>query len=391
MTGNAIYLDNAATTPLRPEVLCAMEPFLGGGLFGNPSSPHRFGREVRAALQEARITIAQALGAQPQEVVFCSGGTEADNLAIVGTALAARARGRPFRVAVSAVEHKAVLAAVRTVEELGGECVILPVDSEGRLELDALDVVLSRGAALVSVMWVNNETGVIQNVAAIAARCRETGVPFHTDAVQALGKVPCSLAEAEWTLLTISGHKIGGPKGVGALIVRDQNAIAPLIRGGGQQGGLRPGTENVAGIAGLAEAARLAVAELDQFRRTVGRLRDLLERRVLEAIPDATVNGAGAPRAPHVSNISIPGTDSEAMLMHLDLAGIACSSGSACTTGSVEPSHVLKAMGLPYDRAIAALRFSLGAQNTESDVEFLVARLPGIVEKVRSLAGVLGR
>lgn len=391
MTGNAVYLDNAATTPLRPEVLRAMEPFLGGGRFGNPSSPHRFGREVRAALQEARMTIAQTLGVEPGEVVFCSGGTEGDNLAIVGAALAARAKGSPFRVAVSAVEHKAVLAAARTVEELGGECAVLPVDREGRLELEALDEVLCRGAAVVSVMWVNNETGVIQDVATIARRCREAGVPFHTDAVQALGKVPCSLAEADWTMLTISAHKIGGPKGVGAVIVRDRKAIAPLIRGGGQQGGLRPGTENVAGIAGLAEAVRLAVEELDQFRRTVGRLRDLLEQRVLEAIPDATVNGAGAPRAPHVSNISIPGTDSEAMLMHLDLAGIACSSGSACTTGSVEPSHVLKAMGVPYERAVAALRFSLGRQNTEADVEFLMARLPAIVERVRSLAGVLGR
>ncbi|GBD31206.1 MAG: cysteine desulfurase NifS [Gemmatimonadales bacterium] len=391
MTGNAVYLDNAATTPLRPEVLQAMEPYLGGGLFGNPSSPHRFGRESRAGLNRARITIAEALGAEPKDVVFCSGGTEADNLAVLGAALAARARGDPFRVAVSAVEHKAVLAAAHTVEELGGECVVLPVDREGRLELEALDEALSRGVAVVSVMWVNNETGVIQDVPAIAARCREAGVPFHTDAVQAVGKVSCSAAIAGCTLLTVSAHKIGGPKGVGALIVRDRSAIAPLIRGGGQQGGLRPGTENVAGIAGLAEAVRLAVAEVEEFRHTVGRLRDLLEQRVLEAIPDATVNGAGAPRAPHVSNISIPGTDSEAMLMHLDLAGVACSSGSACTTGSVEPSHVLKAMGVPYERAIAALRFSLGRQNTEADVDFLLSRLPGIVGKVRSLAGVLGR
>jgi cysteine desulfurase len=391
MISSAVYLDHAATTPLRPEVLQAMEPYLGGGLFGNPSSPHRYGRETRAALNQARRTIAEALGAEPQEVVFCSGGTEGDNLAIVGAALAARARGAPFRVAVGATEHKAVLAAARLVEELGGECTLLPVDRDGRLELEAVDRILSRGAAVVSVMWVNNETGVIQDVAEIAARCREAGVPFHSDAVQALGKVPCSVATVGCTVLTISAHKIGGPKGVGALIVRDRNVLSPLIRGGGQQGGVRPGTENVAGIAGLAEAARLAVAELDDFQRTVGKLRELLERRVLEAIPDATVNGAGAPRAPHVSNISIPGTDSEAMLMHLDLAGIACSSGSACTTGSVEPSHVLQAMGVPYERAIAALRFSLGRQNTESDVEYLLARLPGIVEKVRNLAGVLGR
>lgn len=391
MNRTAVYLDNAATTPLRPEVLEAMRPYLEGGAFGNPSSPHRFGREARAALNQARHTIAQALGAEAHEVVFLSGGTEGDNLAVLGAALAGRAAGRAFRVAVSAIEHKAVLAAAHAVEELGGECLILPVDRQGRLKWQGLEEALARGVSLVSVMWVNNETGVIQDVSRIAARCREAGVPFHTDAVQAVGKIPCSLREVDCTLLTLSGHKIGGPKGVGALIVRDRQAIAPLIRGGGQQGGIRPGTENVAGIVGLAEAVKLAVAELEDFRRTVGALRDELERRVRESIPDAVVNGAEAHRAPHVSNISIPGTDSEAMLMHLDLAGIACSSGSACTTGSVEPSHVLQAMGLPRELAIAALRFSLGRQNSPSDVDFLLERLPGIVERVRGLAGVLGR
>jgi cysteine desulfurase len=224
----------------------------------------------------------------------------------------------------------------------------------------------------------------------IAERCRAAGTPFHVDAVQAFGKIPCTIP-AGCTLLTLSGHKIGAPKGIGALVVRDQKCLHPLIHGGGQQSGIRPGTENVVGAAGLGRAVELAAQEMEEFGRTAGALRDDLERRVLAAIPDVQINGADAPRAPHVSNISIPGTDSEAMLMHLDLAGIACSSGSACSTGSVEPSHVLTALGVPWDRAIAALRFSLGKQNTVADVDYVAEHLPGIVAKVRQLAGVLGR
>jgi len=390
MTRPSIYLDNAATTPIRPDVLEAMEPFLAGGVFGNPSSAHRFGREARAGVHEARLRIAAAVGAEPNQIVFTSGGTEADNLAVVGAALAARAAGRPFRVAVSAIEHKAVLAAAHWVEALGGEMITLPVNGGGRVDPGALDAALTRGVAVVSVMWVNNEVGLVQDVAAIAERCRAAGTPFHSDAVQALGKVACTVP-AGCTLLTLSGHKIGAPKGIGALVVRDKKCLHPLIHGGGQQSGLRPGTENVAGIAALGRAVELAAQEVGEFAREVGALRDEFERRVLEAIPDALVNGAGAPRAPHVTNVSIPGTDSEAMLMHLDLAGIACSSGSACSTGSVEPSHVLTALGLPWDRAIAALRFSFGKQNTMADVDYVASRLPGIVAKVRQLAGVLGR
>ncbi len=390
MTRPSIYLDNAATTPVRPEVFEAMEPFLNGGLFGNPSSAHRFGREARAAVHDARRRVAAAVGAEPNEVIFTSGGTEADNLAVVGAALAARATGRPFRVAVSAIEHKAVLGAAHWVDALGGETVVLPVDRRGLLDLAALDEALARGVALVSVMWVNNEVGVLQDVAAIAERCRAAGTPFHSDAVQALGKVPCTVP-AGCTLLTLSGHKIGAPKGVGALIVRDRKCVHPIIHGGGQQSGIRPGTENVSGIVALGRAVELAGAEVDDFGRQTGALRDAFERRVRSALPDAQVNGAAAPRAPHVSNVSIPGTDSEAMLMHLDLAGIACSSGSACSTGSVEPSHVLTAMGVPWDRAVAALRFSFWKKNTPEDVDYVVEQLPGIVAKVRQLAGVLKR
>jgi cysteine desulfurase len=393
MTRPSIYLDHAATTPVRPEVLEAMDPFLRGGVFGNPSSAHRFGREARAAVHQARRTIAQALGVEPNEVVFTSGGTEADNLAVIGAALAARQAGRPgrpLRVAVSAIEHKAVLGAAHALEAFGGEVVTLPVDGNGLLDFRALDGALRDGVALVSVMWVNNEVGVIQDIAAIAEHCQAAGTPLHTDAVQALGKIPVTVpAGCSW--MSISGHKIGAPKGIGALVVRDRAGIRPLIHGGGQQGGLRPGTENVAGIAGLGRAVELAVRELEQFQSAVGRLRDAFEERLRAVLPDAQINGAGAPRAPHVSNVSIPGTDSEAMLMHLDLAGIACSSGSACSTGSVEPSHVLTAMGVPWDLAVGALRFSFGKGNTLDDVGYVAEALPGIVAKVRQLAGVLGR
>jgi cysteine desulfurase len=385
------YLDNAATTPVRPEVLEAMLPYLGKEAFGNPSSAHRFGRAARAGIEEAKRAVATALGAEPNQVVFTSGGTEADNLAIIGAALAARDRGGPFRVAVSATEHKAGLAAAHAVTHLGGEEVILPVTASGQVESKALDKALERGVAVVSVMWVNNEVGTVQPVADVATRCCDTGVLFHSDAVQAFGKIPVSLRDVNCTLLTISGHKIGAPKGVGALIVRDRKAVEAIIHGGGQQFGIRPGTENVPGIIGLGVAARLAAEEQQALAARLGELRDELERRLLAIVPDAVINGWQGVRAPHITNVSIPGTDSEALLMHLDLAGIACSSGSACSTGAVEPSHVLTAMGVPRDLGVAALRFSFGKDSTLEDVEAVSAALPKIVEKVRSLSAVLHR
>jgi len=392
MPKRLVYLDNAATTPVRPEVLEAMLPYLGRDAFGNPSSAHRFGRAARAGIEEAKRTIATALDADPGQVIFTSGGTEADNLALIGCALAARERGgAPFRVAVSAIEHKAVLGAAHAVTRLGGEEIILPVDGAGAVAPDALDAALARGVAVVSVMWVNNEVGVVQPVARVAARCRAAGIPLHVDAVQALGKLPVSLAEVDCTLLTISGHKIGAPKGIGALIVRDRHAVEAIIHGGGQQFGIRPGTENVPGIIGLGKAVELATREQADFAARAAALRDELERRVLAVVPDAVVHAAHAPRAPHVSNVSLPGTDSEALLMHLDLAGIACSSGSACSTGAVEPSHVLTAMGVPRELGVAALRFSFGRENTAEDVDTLIAALPKIVDKVRQLSAVLHR
>ncbi len=391
MTKRVVYLDNAATTPVRPEVLEAMLPYLGNDVFGNPSSAHRFGRAARAGIEEAKRQVAEAAGGEPNQVIFTSGGTEADNLAIIGAALAARDRGGPFRVAVSATEHKAALAAAHAVQHLGGDEVILPVTASGAVDEDGLAAALAQGVALVSVMWVNNEVGTIQPVARIAQRCRDAGVLFHSDAVQAFGKIPVSLRDVPCTLLTISGHKIGAPKGVGALLVRDRQAVEAIIHGGGQQFGIRPGTENVPGIVGLGKAAELAARERAALAPRLAALRDDLERRVLAIVPDAVIHCWQGERAPHVSNVSIPGTDSEALLMHLDLAGIACSSGSACSTGAVEPSHVLTAMGVPRELGVAALRFSFGKDNTADDVDAVIGALPRIVEKVRSLSAVLHR
>ena len=277
------------------------------------------------------------------------------------------------------------------MRHLGGEEVILPVSASGLVDTRALDSVLDEGVALVSVMWVNNEVGTVQLVADVASRCCDAGVLFHSDAVQAFGKVPVSLRDVNCTLLTISGHKIGAPKGVGALIVRDRKAVEAIIHGGGQQFGIRPGTENVPGIVGLGIAAKLAAQEQPALAARLRELRDELERRVLAIVPDAVINGWQSERAPHISSISIPGTDSEALLMHLDLAGIACSSGSACSTGTVEPSHVLTAMSVPRELGVAALRFSLGKDSTIDDVEAVAGVLPRIVEKVRSLSAVLHR
>lgn len=386
-----VYLDHAATTPVRPEVLEAMLPYLTEQAFGNPSSAHRFGREARAGLEQARREVAQAVGAEPNQVVFTSGGTEADNLSILGAALAARDRGGSMCAVVSAIEHKAILAAAHAVCHLGGREVILPVGGGGRLDLDALDEALRDRPAVVSVMWVNNEVGVVQPVAAIAERCRNAEVAFHTDAVQALGKVAVRLTDVACTLATISGHKIGAPKGIGALIVRDRKAIEAIIHGGGQQFGIRPGTENVAGAVALGRAATLAAAEQATESERLRALRDELAALLRAGVPDLVVNAEGAERAPHVLSVAVPGTDSEALLMHLDLAGVAASSGSACSTGAVEPSHVLVAMGLPRELALGTIRLSLGHASQAADVARAAEVMPAVVAKVRKLAGVLGR
>jgi cysteine desulfurase len=391
MAPRPVYLDYAATTPVRPEVLEAMLPYLTEQAFGNPSRAHRFGRAARAGIEQARREVAQAAGAEPSQVIFTSGGTEADNLGIMGAALAARDRGAAMCAVVSAIEHKAVLAAAHAVCHLGGREVVLPVDGNGRVDLDALDAALRERPAVVSIMWVNNEVGVVQPVKEIAGRCCDAGVAFHTDAVQAFGKVPVNLAALGCTLASLSGHKIGAPKGIGALVVRDRKAIEAIIHGGGQQFGIRPGTENVPGAVAMGRAAALAAAEPERAAERLRALRDELAARLRSAVTDVVINAEAAERAPHVLNVAVPGADSEALLMHLDLAGVACSSGSACSTGAVEPSHVLTAMGVPRELALGAVRMSLGHGTTEDDVARAAEVMPGVVAKVRKLAGVLGR
>jgi cysteine desulfurase len=382
-----IYLDHAATTPVRPEVLSAMEPFYGPK-FGNPSSTHRWGREARVALDEARERLARCLGAQPDEICFTSGGTEGDNCAILGPYHALRAGGK--RAVVSTpIEHKAVLAAVHHAAHEGAEERLLAVSRDGVVDRSSFDELVRDDVAVCSVMWVNNEIGVIQPIPELAEAAKARGVVFHTDGVQAFGKVEVDARKIPFDILTISGHKIGAPKGIGAMFIRGGTPFEPLLHGGAQNRGVRPGTENVAAAVGLARAAELALEEREAEMARLGELRDRLEAAILERVPDAVVNGKGAPRAPHILNISVPGTDSESMLMALDLAGVACSSGSACQSGSVDPSHVLAALGVPRELAVAAIRMSLGSLTTPECVDRVSQLFPALIAKSRRLAGAL--
>lgn len=375
---NGIYLDHAATTRLRPEVRDVMLPFLDG-TFGNPSSSHRFGREARSALEEARERAAAALGARRHEIIFTAAGTEADNIAILGRWRS----GRTGAVVCSAVEHKAVLKAATEAHLDGAPLVVLGVDAEGRVDPAVLDDTLADRPCVVSVLWGNNETGTLQPVAAIAERCAAAGVTFHTDAVQALGKVRIRVDETPCDLLALSAHKFGGPKGVGLLFRRDGTTLAPLLHGGGQEQGLRPGTENVAMAVALATALELAAAEQQAESARLEGLRDRLERALVERVPGLTVNGGGAARLPHVLNVSVPGVDQEALLIALDLEGIAVSVASACQSGAAEPSHVLAAMGRVVPDA-AAIRLSTGWSTTAAEIDRAAAAVPEIIGRVRS-------
>ncbi len=388
MSAAPAYLDHAATTPVRPEVVEAMLPYLGA-TFGNPSSSHAFGRAARVGLEQARREVAEAIGAEPGEVYFTSGGTEADNLAVLGRALAARAAGAPFGVAVAATEHKAVLAAAHAVVQLGGREQLLPVDAEGTLDRATFTTVLGTRPAVVSVMWVNNETGVVQPVTELAAAAAAAGVPFHTDMVQAFGKLPVTLAGTPVALASISGHKLGAPKGIGALVVRRGTTIAPLVTGGSQQRGLRPGTENLAGAVALGRAAILARAEAAGEHARLTGLRSRLLAGLRDAVPDLVVVAEGAVTAPHVLAVLVPGTESTVLLMHLDRLGVAASGGSACSSGATEPSHVLAAMGLPPALARGLVRLSLGHGSTEADVAATIAAFPEAVSRARQLTGAL--
>ncbi|HET7613219.1 MAG TPA: cysteine desulfurase family protein [Gemmatimonadaceae bacterium] len=383
MPADPVYLDHAATTPVREEVFEAMKPFYGPR-FGNPSSTHRWGREARAALDEARERVGRCLGARPDEICFTSGGTEADNLAILGSWRALKKEGRKAVVATP-IEHKAILGAVHQAAHEGAEERFLTMTSDGVIDRDSFNRLVDDQVAICSTMWVNNEIGTIQPVPELAAIAKERGAMVHTDAVQAFGKVKIDARTQKFDFLTISGHKFGAPKGIGALFIRRGTHLEPLMHGGMQDRGRRPGTENVAAAVGLARAAELALAECEAHCERLRELRDRLEAGIVARVPDVIVHGRGAERAPHILNVSVPGTDSESLLMALDLRGIAASGGSACQSGSISPSHVLTAIGVRPELASAAVRMSLGALTTDRCIDRVIEVFPTLVAKARQL------
>ncbi|MEA2764088.1 MAG: cysteine desulfurase [Gemmatimonadaceae bacterium] len=378
-----VYLDHAATTPVREEVFEAMKPFFGPR-FGNPSSTHRWGREARAALDEARERVGRCLGARPDEICFTSGGTEGDNLAILGAWRALRAKGRTA-VVTTPIEHKAILGAVHQAAREGAEERVLGMTADGIVDRQSFDELVDDAVAVCSTMWVNNEIGTIQPVPQLAAKAKERGALFHTDAVQAFGKLQIDAQKQQFDFLTISGHKFGAPKGIGALFIRRGTTLEPLMHGGTQDRGRRPGTENVAAAVGLARAAELAIAECEAHCARLLKLRERLEAGILAKVPDAVIHGRGAERAPHIVNISVPGTDSESLLIALDLRGIAASGGSACQSGSISPSHVLSAIGVRPELASAAVRMSLGSLTTDHCIDRVIEVFPALVAKARQL------
>jgi len=376
-----VYLDHNATTPLDPEVLAAMTPFLAEG-FGNPSSLHVWGREARQALERARATIARALGSADKDtVVFTSGGTEADNLALVGVAASQEKRGR--HVILSSVEHHAVLNAAAHLGRQGFEVTRLSVDSQGLLDPDDVRRVIRPDTVLVSLMYGNNETGVLFPIASVGRICRERGVTFHTDAVQSFGKLPLDVEMLCVDLLSLSGHKTHGPKGIGALFIRRGTRMQPLLHGGAQERSRRAGTENVAAAVGLARATELSLQDQAGESRRMADLRDRLEGGVMAALPGVLRNGHPTERLPHTTNLAFAGVEAESLILALDLAGIGASSGAACSSGSLEPSHVLAAMGLPRERVLSSVRFSLGRTTTREEIEHVLEVLPPIVERMR--------
>jgi len=375
------YLDYSATTPLAPEALAAMRPYLEGR-FGNASSLHAWGREARAGLEGARADLARAVGARdPQGLVFLSGGTEADNLAVKGAARHGTARGR--HVVVSAIEHHAVLEAAAVLEAEGFSVTRVPPGGDGRVGPDAFEAALRPGTVLAAVMLVNNETGAIQPLAEIAARCRARGVLVHADCVQALGKIPVDVEALGVDLAAFSAHKVYGPKGIGALYARPGTPMTALVHGGFQERSRRAGTEDVAGAVGFARAARLAVDALPQDGPRLAGLRDRLEAGLLAAAPGVRVNAGGAPRAPHIANLAFDGAAAESLLIALDLEGVAASAGAACSSGSLEPSHVLLAMGLAPERCASSLRFSLGRGTTADEIEYTIGVVARALERLR--------
>ena len=382
-----VYLDNNATTKVAPEAIEAMAPFFTE-FWGNPSSMHYFGGQVARHVEAARQKVAALIHADPSEIVFTSCGTESDNTAVRGAVDAARERRR---VITTRVEHPAVLSPCRYLKEHGYDVVELGVDEKGRLRMDEFEEQLEKGPAVVSVMWANNETGVMFPIRKMARMVKESGGVMHTDAVQAVGKIPIDVRKVPVDMLSLSGHKLHAPKGIGALYVRRGTKLKTFLLGGHQENERRGGTENVPYIVGLGRAAELAAEHVDEGMQKVAQLRDRLEEGLLASCRDAVVNGDRTHRLPNTANISFPYIEGEAVLYHLSDLGICASSGSACTSGSLEPSHVIRAMGVPFTSAHGSIRFSLSRYNTVEDIDYVLERMPEIVERLRKLSPFSGK
>ncbi|HEX2896651.1 MAG TPA: cysteine desulfurase family protein [candidate division Zixibacteria bacterium] len=384
-----IYLDHNATTPVEPEVTSAMLPYLGE-TFGNASSVHAFGRDAKVALENAREQIAAFINCQPSELYFTSGGTESDNMAVLGTAY--QLKNKKNHLIVGSTEHHAVFEPAEHLHEKENWSLDkLPVDTEGFSSVEKLEQLISDKTALVSVMLANNETGAIQNIEVLAGAARAKGVLFHTDAVQAIGKIPVDVKKLNVDLLSLTAHKIYGPKGIGALFIRQGIKISPLFYGGSHEKKRRPGTENVAGAAGFAKALEIAGKRMDEDHRNLTELSDYFIEKIYKLIPDVVLNGPRQNRIPQTVNFSFVGIEGESILLSLDLEGIACSSGSACTSGATEPSHVLTAMGKPKIEAQGAIRFSMGRKTTKEDLNYVLEKLPPVIERLRSMSPVYER
>lgn len=379
------YFDNAATTPVREEVLQEILPYFRE-YYGNASSIYSIAKESKKALEAARAKVAAAIGATPDEIYFTAGGSESDNMALRGVVNASKKEKK--HIITTKIEHHAILHTAEFLETKGVDMTYLNVDEFGKISLEELENAIRPETVLISVMFANNEIGTIQPIAEIGEIAKKHGVLFHTDAVQAVGHVPIDVEKLQVDLLSMSGHKLGAPKGIGAIYIRKGTRISPLIFGGAQEKKLRAGTENIAGIVGLGKAAELAVAEMEETTKKLTALRDKLIHGILESIPDSRLNGHPTDRLPGNCNISFSYIEGESLLLLLDALGIAASSGSACTSGSLDPSHVLMAIGLPHEIAHGSLRLTIDRENTEEQVDFILEKLPGLVQRLRDMSPV---
>lgn len=378
-----IYLDNNATTPIHPEVLEAMLPYLSEE-FGNPSRIHWAGRKPRKAIDDAREKIAKLLNSDASEIIFTSCGSEGDNLAIKGIAESKRDKGN--HIITTKVEHPAVLATCKYLAKTGYDVTFLDVDTQGMLDLDQLKKAITPKTVLITIMFANNETGVMFPIEEIGKIAKEHNITFHTDAVQGVGKVPIDVKKMNIDLLTVSGHKLYAPKGVGALYVKRGVRLAPLLHGGHQERNRRGGTENTAGIVALGKACEIAARDMEAEMKHIASLRDRLEKGLMQKISHVRLNGHPTKRIPNTANMSFEFAEGESLLLNLDMKGIAASSGSACTSGTLEPSHVLVAMGVPLEASHSSVRFSLGRGNTVEDIDYVIEALPAMVERMRSMS-----